>query len=743
MKNLFALILCFCGLCFLSGCGSNAVTTPPPIPVVITSSTPPAGATQIVYGPSGGGFSLTASGGQAPYVWSWAAAAGSSLPPGLSINGSSISGTPTTAASYNVIVTVTDSQSPPAHQSANYTITISIGTLTNTSPAPPGGTVGIPYAFSFTASGGITPYAWSWAAAAGSSLPPGLSVTSGAISGTPTTAGSYNVIVTVTDSESPAVQMNANYTIVISPPPPLAITSRAPPNGTVGAGYAPGIIFRRRFGFPLLATGGITPYTWNWTAAAGSSLPPGLSIVGNLIRGVPTTPGTYNVVVTVTDSSSPVMNVSANYSITINLPPPPVVNTTAPPNGAVNLPFSFTFTASQGYAPLTWSETGALPAGLTLSASGVLSGTPTAMGQFPITVTAQDQFGQAGSQGFTVQIFAHGFKVTGSMETPRIDHTATLLNSGEVLVAGGLDNNNNTLATAELFDPSTGTFSSTGSMATSRASHTATLLANGKVLVAGGCDPSGNCTTTAELYDPVAGSFSATGSLGTARGAHTATLLQNGKVLIAGGNTPGGEIASAELYDPASGTFSSTGSLVTARSGHTATLLASGKVLIAGGSNGLALATAELYDPTAGTFSATASMTTTRTGLTASLLSNGQVMVAGGFDVNGNVLATAELFDPNAATFTLTSGSMITARFLHTSTLLSNGNVLIAGGVGNGALTLAAAELYDPSTSTFSGTGSLNTARWGHTATLLNNGTVLLTGGVNSGSSLASAELYQ
>jgi len=97
-------------------------------------------------------------------------------------------------------------------------------------------------------------------------------------------------------------------------------------------------------------------------------------------------------------------------------------------------------------------------------------------------------------------------------------------------------------------------------------------------------------------------------------------------------------------------------------------------------------------------------MSTVRSGLTASLLTSGNVLVAGGIDGSGTYLATAELFDPNAGTFTLTSGGLITARFLHTSTLLVNGNVLVAGGIGNGALTLAAAELFDPSSSTFSGT---------------------------------------
>ena len=88
---------------------------------------------------------------------------------------------------------------------------------------------------------------------------------------------------------------------------------------------------------------------------------------------------------------------------------------------------------------------------------------------------------------------------------------------------------------------------------------------------------------SAELYDPASGTWTATGSLATARDYHTATLLPNGKVLVAGGVDNTDVLASAELYDPASGTWTATGSLATARYYHTATLLPNGKVLVAGG----------------------------------------------------------------------------------------------------------------------------------------------------------------
>ena len=122
---------------------------------------------------------------------------------------------------------------------------------------------------------------------------------------------------------------------------------------------------------------------------------------------------------------------------------------------------------------------------------------------------------------------------TGSMGTGRSEHTATLLPSGNVLVAGG----NGTLSSEELYDPATGTWTATGSMSTTRFQHTATLLANGKVLVAGGSVEGGSSTlSSAELYDPATGSWTATGSLSTARRLHTATLLPSGQVLVAGGS---------------------------------------------------------------------------------------------------------------------------------------------------------------------------------------------------------------
>ena len=334
------------------------------------------------------------------------------------------------------------------------------------------------------------------------------------------------------------------------------------------------------------------------------------------------------------------------------------------------------------------------------------------------------------------------FDNTGSLAAARENHTATLLSNGKVLVVGGFDGSS-ALASAELYDPTSGTWSATGGLATARRLHTATLLPNGKVLVAGGVGSSGYLTS-AELYDPASGSWAATNSLATAREYHTATLLPNGKVLVAGGyNSSSGYLASAELYDPTSGTWSATNSLATARYVHTATLLPNGKVLVAGGvGNSGLLASAELYDPASGKWTATNSLATARYYHTATLLPNGKVLVAGGFD-GSSALASAELFDPASGTWTATN-SLAAARYIHTATLLPNGKVLVAGGVGNSGL-LASAELYDPTSGTWSATNSLAASRYYHTATLLPNGKVLVAGGGGSSSNsaaLASVELY-
>ena len=163
-------------------------------------------------------------------------------------------------------------------------------------------------------------------------------------------------------------------------------------------------------------------------------------------------------------------------------------------------------------------------------------------------------------------------------------------------MGGALTSTSDPVATAEVYDPATGIFTLTHAMATAREQHTATLLADGRVLIVGGTTSTGTGdlqpTATAEVYDPSTGSFSVTGSMAEARTYHTATLLPSGKVLVAGGDD---ENSTAEVYDPATGSFSIIGGMEIARSGHTATLLPDGSVLFAGGGVFAGLASAELY----------------------------------------------------------------------------------------------------------------------------------------------------
>jgi len=277
--------------------------------------------------------------------------------------------------------------------------------------------------------------------------------------------------------------------------------------------------------------------------------------------------------------------------------------------------------------------------------------------------------------------------VASKMDTARAEHSATLISGcncpadGKVLIAGGASATSSlgsTLRSAELYDPATGKFTPTGAMKATRARHSATLLASGplagNVLIAGGSsDESGGDVATAELYDPTTGQFSSTGSMGTPRENHSATFLSSsvvsgalaGNVLVAGGSDVSAASDSAEVFNPQTATFSPGGTMTAARTLQSAVLLASGKVLIAGGqsSDTEFLQSAELFDPAHATFAATGSMQNLHVGATATVLENGDALIAGGRS------SFADLYDPTAGTFSAT-GKMVTDLTESTSTLI-------------------------------------------------------------------------
>lgn len=363
-----------------------------------------------------------------------------------------------------------------------------------------------------------------------------------------------------------------------------------------------------------------------------------------------------------------------------------------------------------------------------------------------------------GRQAATAGQTEGGFIATGSMITPRESHAAALLPNGWVLIAGGQAVisqedccNFAPLSSAELYNPSTGTFAATGGMTVARAFPVAVTLPSGKVLVAD--------DKSADLYDPSSASFSATGSPNFSNPFIWAILLKTGKVLLTDGS-------SAELYDPSSGALAPTGSPQVARRAFSTTLLNNGEVLIAGGSgsNYATLSSAELYDPSTGTFALTGSMTQARGSHVAALIGGsaaqaGDVLVVGGHaptppggpDVG---VPGAEIYDSSTGQFTF-DPNPYGPDFGGTATTLSDGRVLIAGGAGTedgGGGTDNLAAIYDPSSTTPPHIGSVTTlqARAFHSATLLPNSEVLVAGGDNGGvpnvsgccTQLASAELF-
>ncbi len=364
-----------------------------------------------------------------------------------------------------------------------------------------------------------------------------------------------------------------------------------------------------------------------------------------------------------------------------------------------------------------------------------------------------------------------------------------------MLIAGGSDQFNGPMSTAEFYNWKNGTFtcgflggvnSVTGacndSLAQARFFASVAPLPGGGVLIAGGNGVGVTCLNSAEIYNPSTGQFTATGSMTDAHCfAHTTTVLQNGEILITGGEDETGNIVNtADMYNPASGKFECSGlggadpttgyclsTLTDARFHDTATLLKDGRVLIAGGFDGSIVNTAELFDPVAGTFGCTGlgglngttgfcnnTMTDSRENHTATLLATGSnagdVLIAGGLDATGVVLQTAELYSPTAGNFTAT-GSMTHTRYLHTATQLVRGryagDILIVGGEDGTGTALATAEVYDPGAGTFTQVGTMTTPRALHTAVLIPSGPkkgyVLVAGGIdNSGNTLSTAELF-
>jgi hypothetical protein len=360
---------------------------------------------------------LAAAGGTVPYTWSVASGA---LPGGLSISSAGvISGTPTATGTFSVTLKVTDSAQATATQAYSVTVAAAVVALSITTPSPlPGGEVGVAYTLTFAATGGTTPYNWELSSGA---IPAGLALggLTGSLTGTPTTAGTFTFTLLVVDS----TEKTAPKTFTISVTAAVKIiTAPAMPDGITGTLYAQ----------QFLASGGLAPYAWS---IASGSIPAGLSLntANGQLSGTPTAPGTYTFTIGVTDQNG--QKDSAPYTIRI-VAPLSITAQTPLPGGVVGAAYTQAFAATGGAAPYQWIvSTGSLPTGLSLnSATGSLSGTPTAAGTFNFTLQVVDAAGRSATASFTIAVTA-GLTITTASPLPGA--TVSIAYNQALALAGG------------------------------------------------------------------------------------------------------------------------------------------------------------------------------------------------------------------------------------------------------------------------------------------------------------------
>ncbi|NJC44904.1 UNVERIFIED_ORG: uncharacterized protein YhjY with autotransporter beta-barrel domain [Xanthomonas campestris] len=347
--------------------GYNLTIAAPPI--VVAPSTLPAATRGTAYSQT-----LSASGGTAPYTY---ALASGTLPAGITLaSNGTLSGTATVEGSFNLTVTATDAGSFTGNQA--YTLTVAGPNLVLPASTLPAGTAGQAYSAAITpATGGTAPYSY---ALTGGVLPAGVVVdaATGALSGTPTVAGTFNFTLTVSDSTpSPAAQASRSYTLTIAAPV-VVIAPTTLPAATRGTAYSQ----------TLSASGGTAPYTY---AVSAGSLPAGITLASNgTLSGTATVEGSFNVTVTATDANT--FTATQAYALTVAGPNLALPASTLPAGTAGQAYAATIASATGGTAPYSYALTGGvLPAGVVVdAATGALSGTPTVAGTFNFTLTVSD-----------------------------------------------------------------------------------------------------------------------------------------------------------------------------------------------------------------------------------------------------------------------------------------------------------------------------------------------------------------
>ena len=348
---------------------------------------------------------------------------------------------------------------------------------------------------------------------------------------------------------------------------------------------------------------------------------------------------------------------------------------------------------------------------------------------------------------------------TGAMALRRESFTLSGLANGKALATGGWGGTAITvpavLASAELYNPATGTFASASALPAPRLWHTATALTGGRVLVAGGATLPGGIVTPAAsvyVYSPDVDSWSTTGTMLTARYRHGAARLADGRVLVAGGSTAGNTIlSSAEIWNPVTGSWVGTAAMTTPRRGFTLTALADGRALAVGGLSGPGqiVGTAEIYDPASDHWTAIPGLLP-RYGHRAFLLPDGRVLIAGGTgSLNGGasntVLPVIQVFDPVLEHWVNPNATLAVSRSDYEGAVLPGGRVVIAGGADALGHAIADVEVIDTTDLSNPGASHLIApmafARTTFGLALLSTGNLLVAGGTNTNGTMADAEI--
>jgi len=376
-------------------------------------------------------FQMVATGGTAPYTFTQL---GGALPNGITLTlQGQLSGTPTTATNWNFGVEATDLEGLKGN--ANFSLTVlpagGIVSITNPSPLPP--TVVGPYSQTFNATGGTPPYTWSTLAVY--PPPPGLSLSPGGVlSGTITTPGSYGFTIQVVDSTTTQTPTSKWFDLLVNPPALVIVTPPLLPPSTIGVPY-------NRI---LQANGGQTPYTWSITSGA----PPAgvtLNSSSGVLSGTPTVSGLFEFKARVADSR----DFSTTSTIQALINPPFVIATTSPiPAGITGTPYTFTLVVNGGTQPYSGGIiSGGLPPGLTLGNAGLISGAPTASGDFSFTIQIADGVGITLSRTFAITINPN-LSITTTSALPR--GTAGEFYSHQLTAKGGNPPFTWTIASGEL-----------------------------------------------------------------------------------------------------------------------------------------------------------------------------------------------------------------------------------------------------------------------------------------------------